>query len=92
MAKNKKKKLDKFTVLSNTKNVKKILSKISAKELEEAFEPVGGIELRLDETLDGPFIGFYNIRTEEALYYTVNEFVEAVRAKFWMHNEPLRSE
>ena len=62
-------KLKKFTVLSNTKNVKKI-----------------------DETLDGPFIGFYNIRTEEALYYSVNEFVEAVRAKFWMHNEPLRSE
>ena len=92
MAKKKSVKLKKFTVLSNTKNVKKIMSKISKEEIEEAFEPVGGIELRIDETLDGPFIGFYNIRTEEALYYWVNEFVEAVRAKFWMHNEPLRSE
>ena len=41
-------KLKKFTVLSNTKNVKKIMSKISKEEIEEAFELVCVIELRID--------------------------------------------
>lgn len=84
------KKIDKFTVLSSKENVKKILAKISADELQEIFKDWGGLALKIDEKLDGPFIGFYNIRTEEALYYSVNEFIEGARAGLWTHKERLK--
>lgn len=84
------KKITRFTVLASTENVKKILAKISAEELQEIFKDWGGVALKIDETLDGPFIGFYNIRTEEALYYSVNEFVEGARGGLWTHREVLK--
>lgn len=71
-----------WTVLSNKKNVKKILEKITVEELQDAFKP-NGVALKLDEELDGPFIGFYSIKSQESVYMTPLEFVEAVKGDLW---------
>ena len=71
-----------WTVLSNRKNVEKILEHMELDELQKAFAP-RGLSLKLDETLDGPFIGFYSIKTQEAVYMTPVEFVEAVKGDLW---------
>ena len=71
-----------WTVLSNRKNVEKILDHIDLDELQKAFAP-RGVALKIDETLDGPFIGFFSIKSQEALYMTPVEFVEAVKGDLW---------
>lgn len=71
-----------WTVLASKKNVEKILEKMSVDELQEAFAP-RGLALKLDETFDGPFIGFFTIKTQESMYMTPLEFVEAVKGDLW---------
>ena len=71
-----------WTVLSSKKNVEKILENISVEDLQKAFAP-RGIALKIDETLDGPFIGFFNIQSQESIYMTPVEFVEAVKGDLW---------
>jgi len=71
-----------WTVLANRKNVEKILERITVEELQEAFAP-RGLALKLDETLDGPFIGFFSIKSQESMYMTPLEFVEGVKGDLW---------
>lgn len=71
-----------WTVLSSRKNVEKILEHMSVEDLQAAFAP-RGLALKLDETLDGPFIGFFSIKSQESTYMTPVEFVEAVKGDLW---------
>ncbi len=71
-----------WTVLANRKNVEKILENITVDELQKAFAP-NGLALKLDENLDGPFIGFFNIKSQESIYMTPLEFVEGAKADLW---------
>lgn len=71
-----------WSVLANRQNADKILDLLPVDELQSLFPPAG-LGLKLDETMDGPFIAFYNAVTKEISYFTVLEFVEAVKADFW---------
>lgn len=71
-----------WTVLASRRNVEKILEKITVEELQEAFAP-RGLALKLDDSFDGPFIGFFSIKSQESMYMTPLEFVEGVKGDLW---------
>jgi hypothetical protein len=71
-----------WTVLASRRNAEKILENTTIEELQEAFAPKG-VALKIDETLNGPFIAFFNIKSQESMYMTPLEFVEAAKADLW---------
>ena len=82
MEENTNKKIPTWTVLASTENVRRIKSKISVDELQDLFKP-DGLALKIDDTFDGPFIGFYSIKFNEITYFTPSEFVECCRGDLW---------